>query len=139
MATVPVFVYGTLRTGEYNYRVVEDAVSRVDEDATIRGHVWFVGRFPGGYPVCKVTPTSPDKVVGDILWCDNEHEAYTHMVRMEVGAGYEMILTEATLPNGNTVDVYVFNYLGECFPNCFIEDGDWRRAYREINEQRSSL
>lgn len=127
---IPVFVYGSLRVGEWNYPVAEPCVQEYEQDAATPGLVWFA--FRDGYPVAHFISSCAGMIQGDVLWCDTEDPAYEHMQRMEQGAGYEQREIEVILANGQRMDATGFHYLGVPRPDLLITSGDWRREIHRL-------
>lgn len=120
---VPVFVYGTLRVGQYNFSWAQEAVVDTIQNCTAKGALYFVdGRF--GYPVAKFDEEG--EIKGDVLWFDPAHEEYQSVVRMELGAGYEVREIEVRTES-ETIEAIAFHYLRPTRGNP-IPDGDWVKA-----------
>lgn len=66
-ATNLVFVYGTLRKGGSNHRLLEN--SRFVTDATIRGRIHDCWGFPG---LIRIDETQDSSVVGECYYVTNE-------------------------------------------------------------------
>lgn len=128
MKLKPIFVYGTLRKGEGNYQWASRCVDSVDEDATTPGHLWFFGSRRS-YPVAQFLPSSPDRIIGDVLWCNTKMREYQSMCSMEIGAGYEMRAIDVTLKGGEEIEAFGFHYLDTPDPALFIPSGDWRAEH----------
>lgn len=120
---IPVFVYGTLRVGHGNHSWAIEAVRHYVTDVTAEGAIYFVGPY-GGYPVAKFD--EPGTILGDILWMDAGHPTYREVVRMEIGAGYELRTVAVSTDEGE-VKCQAFHYIrrpgGPQIPS-----GDWSTA-----------
>lgn len=130
---IPVFVYGTLRIGEWNHDWFKPCVEEEEADATTPGHLWFA--YEGSYPVARFIPSETALIHGDVLWCDTEHPGYGHMVNMEVNAGYAQREIEVRLAGGNLIDATGFHYLRDPRPSLFIQGGDWRKEHKRYHAQ----
>ncbi len=93
VATVAVFVYGTLRRGGSNHRVIADLLLEV-HPASIEGFTLFTGpSYPGARP-------APGKrVEGEVLLLRNEAEALRRLDALE-GSLYERVRVEARTDTG---------------------------------------
>lgn len=121
---VPVFVYGTLRYGEGNYSWCQDAVRYVLRNCATEGRIYWVYGTQG-YPVAKLDEDG--KIKGDILWFEKDHPDYRDVVRMELGAGYEIRNVRVECEGGEHRDCLAFHYIGK--PNGrLISSGDWVAA-----------
>lgn len=124
-ALIPVFVYGTLRIGQYNYRWARAAVRETVKNCRTNGKLYFSRGLSGSYPVAKFDEEGT--ILGDVLWCDPSHPDYGGMVRMELGAGYEVREIEVVTAKSETMEALGFHYLhrtrGDAIPN-----GDWVKA-----------
>lgn len=138
MANIPVFVFGTLRVGHGNYRMVErEVVARTYSVAT-KGKMYYVGGGWGGYPVVDFRENG--MVIGDLLYFDVEdplewwEEVAPHRscdyrglagaIGMEVGAGYTPAYIEVLTPDRELVKAVAFTWehrrRGDHIPS-----GDW--------------
>lgn len=65
----PIFVYGTLRPGGSNYRVIEPFVQR--PTSTALGYLAGFEMYScGPYPAAVRTNNALDEVIGNIIWLD---------------------------------------------------------------------
>jgi gamma-glutamylcyclotransferase (GGCT)/AIG2-like uncharacterized protein YtfP len=69
MENLPFFVYGTLRTGQYNRDLIADVCTYV-ETGVVRGAVLHRGP---GFPYMYITGDPSDIVIGELTHIDNEH------------------------------------------------------------------
>lgn len=124
--TKPILVYGTLRPGHNNFRWAQACVQGITENVTTPGKLYWV-EGEHGYPVAKFDVYATEFIHGDILHCDENDEAFRDMVRMEVGAGYELRTVACVTADGKKTGAYGFHYLGTPRGRQ-IEGGDWSAA-----------
>lgn len=122
---IPVFVYGTLRVGQYNFGVVRKAVRNIAENCKANGSIYFFGGRRG-YPIAKFDEDG--EILGDVLWCDPSHPGYDRMMQMELGAGYESREIEVRNPDGEVIECIAFQYLGTPKGE-WIQSGDWVKEW----------
>lgn len=126
----PIFVYGTLRVGEWNFRVVEPALcDEPDLNCTTPGHLWF--SHPNSYPVAQFTADSQDTIKGDLLWVDANSVRYKQTEQMEINSGYAVRKIFVTLADGEVIPAYGFHFMHTPNPEWFIPGGDWQKAIHE--------
>lgn len=125
---VPVFVYGSLREGYWNFDWASKCVMRIIKNVTAQGHLWFA--YENGFPVAMFSDTT-DVIHGEILFCvKHVQETYERMYDMEISAGYEERKIKVTLETGRVMDVIGFHYVARApDPALFIESGDWTKEY----------
>ena len=116
--TVLIAAYGTLRSGERNERFCRNAVSR--RSATISGTLYDTGwGFPAFVPKGK-TKVSVELIEIPIRDWENVDrlEGYPRL--------YDRVLTDFRLPDGSTVQawIYTMNHLPEQAK--VIPSGDWK-------------
>ncbi len=117
----PVFVYGTLRIGEWNYRWAQPAIRSELADCVAEGSIYFV--MPdGGYPVAKLDEAG--EIIGDVLWFDTSHPEYHSVVEMEIGAGYTMREITVLTPDDEKLVVVSFHFIHTPRGD-LIASGDW--------------
>lgn len=117
---IPVFVYGTLRVGQGNFRWAQEAVRHVLLNCTTKGRIYFVhGRR--GFPVAKLDEEGT--ILGDVLWFDPQHPDFDGVVSMELGAGYEMKDVTVTTEDGE-LEACAFHYIWDDMGE-WIRSGDW--------------
>jgi gamma-glutamylcyclotransferase (GGCT)/AIG2-like uncharacterized protein YtfP len=122
---IPVFVYGTLRVGQYNFGVVRKAVRDIAENCIASGSIYFYGGRRG-YPIAKFDEVGD--ILGDVLWCDPSHPGYDRMMRMELGAGYESREISVRKPDGDVIECIAFHYIGTPKGE-WIQSGDWVKEW----------
>lgn len=123
---IPVFVYGTLRIGQYNYKQwAEGGIRKFEQDCVANGAIYFVSR-DGGYPVAKFD--EPGIIKGDVLWFDRYSLEWGYVLEMEYGAGYTLVDIEARNQRGETFDCLGFDYVRKP-AGPLIEGGDWIASY----------
>jgi gamma-glutamylcyclotransferase (GGCT)/AIG2-like uncharacterized protein YtfP len=110
-----VFVYGSLRPGEYNYsrfkEYYNDEINHVKK-AEIKGYdLYSLGSYPG---IVK----GNNKLIGDILEVSNEVK--NALDNMEFGAGY----TEEFI-NIDGIECSIYVYEGGVNKNNLVKSGDW--------------
>lgn len=120
-----IFVYGTLRVGQYNYSWCEEAVEKAIKNCTASGRIYFVDPLGAGYPVAKLDEHGT--IYGDILYFNTAHPLFDAVVRMELGAGYVARNIQVTTPKGRQVDCQAFHYL-RIPRGSLIREGDWAAA-----------
>ncbi|MEB3101647.1 gamma-glutamylcyclotransferase family protein [Ferviditalea candida] len=110
-----VFVYGTLRAGESNFRLIKEHVLRVTP-AYIYGKMYDVG----DYPAAVIDPGSPNVIYGEIIELDNPAIAFKKMDMLEEyyrpfdpRNDYERVETEVFLPGGGQERCYIYVYTEE--------------------------
>ena len=127
----PVFCYGTLRVGQGNFQWAQDAVSDQVENCTAEGSLYFAWSG-NSYPVAKFD--EPGVIKGDLLYFIEGHPETDAVIRMEVGAGYEMQDIEVTTPDGKTIEAFGFHYKHDPDGD-HIASGDWiRESNRDVWE-----
>ena len=109
--TVLFAAYGTLRSGEHNERFCRNAVSR--RSATISGTLYDTG---WGFPA--FVPAGKTKVTVELIADVDRLEGYPRL--------YDRLLTDFRLPDGSTVQawIYIMNHLPEQAE--VIPSGDWK-------------
>lgn len=149
MTFTPVFVYGTLRTGEYNYFSRIEPFPHVMVPATIKGFEMWAG---GGYPY--IFPSDdPERVVrGELVYLDSDEKMlYDYfMAGMDALEGYrgpgksnhyDRLTVEATTDEGEKVNAFVYVGGAQHRPRVevnakFREDGDWIAYVMENSSRR---
>lgn len=83
------FVYGSLRPGEYNSDRFSGETEVIARNVQTRGRMRCVDRFGyGGYPLVDVFPDDDLTITGDIIRLDVNSSRYRLICDMEIGAGY---------------------------------------------------
>lgn len=118
---IPLFAYGTLRADQGNYSWTSDCVIRTDLNCTTTGRIYFVSTRMG-YPVAKLDEDGT--IFGDVLWCDPDHKSYDDIMRMELGAGYEVREIDAYTTECNLIECIAFHYRYDPWGD-LIASGDW--------------
>lgn len=120
MSKIPVFVYGTLRPGDYNHDRFPGGVVQIINDCSASGRLYHAFKDHRGYPGAHFDEEGT--IVGDILVYDDESRAFQSVVSMELGAGYEVRQIKVNTPNG-VIEAIGFHYLQP--HGDLIESGDW--------------
>lgn len=121
MKHIPIFVYGTLRPSEYNFRRTGGAV-KVDWNMRANGRLYHAFKAPERmYPGARFDEEGT--IVGDVLWYKEGSSALRSVVAMEIGAGYSMVEIKVENADGEHMEVYAFQY--ERPHGERIESGDW--------------
>lgn len=145
----PVFVYGTLRPGQGNFRLMSDAA--VDSTgAVLKGHAIYGAHR--GFPYAAEHDDPTAVTVGDIVWLEQSSVGQHARHSMDVLEGfdsdrpsyshYERVLrdVEYTDRNGNPQTIKAWTYMArgssrrQLREEDRILDGDWvaaRSAYRQ--------
>lgn len=112
------FVYGTLRSGDYNHERVGGSADH--KSATAKGRIYHAYPNHRVYPVANFDEDGV--IVGEVH--EFSPETWGHIVYMEVGAGYSLRRIEVTYSDGTTEAVFAWHY--DRPPGGIrIESGDW--------------
>lgn len=129
------FVYGSLRRGEYNHARVNTWVA--GEKLTHIANGWIQGAALynlGAYPAIKAASGS-SRVIGEVY--DVPRRLFSHINSMEVGAGYESRPVQVVGHNniadmGETpIEALAYFYTGQVNPKTRIHSGDWSLRFRD--------
>lgn len=131
MQEMKVFVYGTLRKGEVNAHLLNNATC-LEKNCWTYGQMYDTGE---GYPA--ITPSITFRIVGELYEVtENELKLLDELEDYEEGSTnnlYERVEQEIYTDNGATVAfVYVTNRKELLMKE--IANGDWK-AYRELLEK----
>lgn len=153
----PVFVYGTLRPGQGNYRLMSDA-ALTSTTASLKGHAIYGAHR--GFPYAAEHADPESITVGDIVWLADSYEGTRARQSMDGLEGfdsdfpssshYERVLREVQYVDaaGNQRTVAAWTYMArgsarrQLREEDRIADGDWvkaRNAYREPRPFYGSL
>jgi gamma-glutamylcyclotransferase (GGCT)/AIG2-like uncharacterized protein YtfP len=120
-----IFVYGSLRSGEYNNSLLETS-EKVD-DGYING---FELVSLGSYP-CIVPLEGNNQVIGEV-W-DVDPKVFPSIEGMELGAGYvRQEVIAHTGEGGIPADVYVYANPSRVASRPRVTHGDWCRRREEV-------
>lgn len=137
------FVFGTLRPGDYNYNRSGLTLSGEPvRNVSLPGFQMFNLNSTNRpiYPIVKSTGVETDVIIGDMLRVNKDDPALEGIHRMEIGAGYEAITRTVCVPVDDTIDnpgvgihadVLLYEYVrfkGDEFP---ITSGDWFQFTKE--------
>ena len=111
-----VFVYGTLKSGFGNHRLMEGRSTFITKDK-IKGKMVSLGGFPG------VVPDDDRSVVGEVY--EVTDECLKALDRLEGHPSFYK-RTPVVTDNGLEVDTYI--YQGETKHRPLVETGDWPRG-----------
>ena len=98
----PIFVYGTLRVGEYNYGRFMGSVIAV-KDQVVKGYTLAVLARHQHYPYS--IPDEGGEIVGDLLWITEPD--YREIEYMELSAGYVVEIVKTV--DGVTAIMFLAN------------------------------
>lgn len=148
----PVFVYGTLRTGMGNHRVMSDGTERFQSGLLKGVGIYGADR---GFPYAAEHPDAEAVTVGEIHWMKNDVDGDTARLAMDWLEGfnsnnprnshYERKRVSASIKgsNGETSQVECWSYFarGSAKSQLREEDrikhGDWVEARAELRLQRT--
>jgi gamma-glutamylcyclotransferase (GGCT)/AIG2-like uncharacterized protein YtfP len=112
------FVYGTLKQGHYNYRVVEKLVGRVACGWRVRGTLFDLGRYPG------LVLDGGGEVRGELLESVGMGELLRVTDEIE-GDEYERVEVMAVSEDGVPRRAWTYRYLGETAGLRRLAGGEW--------------
>ncbi|WIC89296.1 hypothetical protein SEA_OTTAWA_64 [Arthrobacter phage Ottawa] len=133
---IPVFVYGSLRPGLYNFPMAERALAADPLPAVVHGFELYANKSDS-YPYLAV---GEGDVKGDVLMIYPGRELDS-IIGMEEGAGYDTraIKADITFPDGKveTFDVMAFVHREDrrSHRGTKVEDGDWLPYYAEAERR----
>lgn len=135
MATVALFVYGTLRVGMGNYGMLMGATTRVISDVRVPGKMYYAGYDYGDgevrqapYPCVRFDEGEDGStVVGDLLFIEESHPALRSANQMELGAGYVIAEFQIETAEG-AFDAFGYHWPDNEVTGDPIEDGDFIAA-----------
>lgn len=122
------FMYGTLKKNHhFDHKFLSDHRTSV-QNATIRGDIFNLGSYPtikldGKGLVVGEIHTFPEECLEQIRSTLDHIEGYSKS-NPEKGL-YNRHKVQATLKNGEMVEVWVYEYNGDVNPNWKIESGEW--------------
>ena len=128
---IPVFVYGTLRPGDYNHGRWGLAEDNVMRGVTAPGALYHVSPWSRVYPCAKFDEEGT--ITGDILFFEEGSDHLAGIDRMEIGAGYEVREGVVTLPDGKEMKCQAYHYVRKA-PGPRIESGDWFKDDTEFSD-----
>ena len=100
------FVYGTLKQGHYNFRVVEKLVGRVSRGWRVRGTLFDMGGYPG------LVLDGGGEVRGELLESGQMSELLRITDEIE-GDEYERVEVTAGSEDGVRRRTWTYRYLGD--------------------------
>lgn len=145
----PVFVYGTLRRGEGNDRLMDGAIVARSEEAHVEGIAVYGASW--GFPYANETSDPTSLTRGDLVHLSNDTDGDWARERLDTLEGfnsdqfsdshYRRVARTVTYTTdtGNTEQVEAWVYLAgnasqeRCTEDELIEHGDWVQASREDN------
>jgi gamma-glutamylcyclotransferase (GGCT)/AIG2-like uncharacterized protein YtfP len=125
-----VFVYGSLKEGEWNDREIYSKNRISCEKATIVGRIYAVASFPG----VKLTGdgvvhgevhTYPEEKLEKVQRAMDSLEGYVE------GRGqnfYDRRVVKATLESGEVVDAWVYEFGRDVYKEIEILSGEWKEG-----------
>ena len=100
------FVYGTLAPNRPNEHILKN-IGGSWENATIRGELKQKGwGAKMGYPGIDLTKNTED--IEGFIFTSSHLSTQWKMLDDFEGEGYKRVITQATLKNGNRIDVFVY-------------------------------
>ena len=115
-----VFVYGTLRPGGSNHFRLAGA--NFFAAATVFGRLYQIDWYPGA-----VLDEAADEITGEIYLISPD--MLDELDRFE-GDEYRRVKTQARVQDGNTVSVWIWEWLGVCDETHRITSADWLSPQR---------
>lgn len=112
------FVYGTLKQGHYNYRVVEKLVGRVTGGWRVRGTLFDLGRYPG------LVLDGGGEVRGELLESGEIGELLRITDEIE-GDEYERVEVTAESEDGVPRRAWTYRYLADTGGLRRLAGGEW--------------
>lgn len=133
---IPVFVYGTLRTGLGNWSWALRGKTLSESPATLAGAYM---RDNGGFPFVHMTDAAPEAtVIGEVMVIDPDHydDVMDALDSLEgyYGPGrpnmYDRVLVDVTTDDGQTITAYTYLAGADLYQNRVrhlprITSGDW--------------
>lgn len=118
-----VFVYGTLRRGGSNHFRM-DSADYVTE-GRICGKMYKIDWYPG-----LVLDDAGDDILGEVYSVDSELlgnlDSFENVSAGDTeGREYRRVLTTVTRPDGETLNAWIWEWLGEIDENQRLSGGDW--------------
>ena len=114
---IPMFIYGSLRKGQFNYwRLMLQHYAEIQGRATINAKMFSLGEFPA------IKLDKESKVVGELMYI---HEGITKLIdAMELDAGYDKV---AVIVDNEGEKVVAFTYVMNYVPRWAetVKSGDW--------------
>ena len=121
------FVYGSLREGCHNYRLLNKA-KRVGDIWLLQGYdLYSLGSYPAIFP----SERNGAEVTGEVYEL-TDLQTIQYIDRMELGAGYEK-KTTIVYAGQKPLAVTVFVYLNQPHSE-MVEHGDWKAHLEMENE-----
>jgi len=124
------FVYGSLRRGEYNYRMIEK-VSEFKGMTSINGYKLI---SLGYYPCVVKSNNKEDKVIGEVFLI-NDIDAIKNIDYMELNSGYKRVKQKVVMGSGDEVEVLFYEFKRPVLAP-FVESGDW---VKEMNQRKKNM
>lgn len=129
-----IFVYGSLRSGEYNHGLISHSNENVKVcDGTLYGAIL---KSLGAYPAIIPSDNDGDSVVGEV-W-DLEPRTFKMIEGMELGAGYvrrnKAIDVHEAETDGLQVAADAYFYADPTWLGGMktIESGDWLKRHEKV-------
>ncbi|WP_158212329.1 gamma-glutamylcyclotransferase family protein [Natranaerobius trueperi] len=122
----PVFVYGTLKKGYGNYRLIKDFTTH-ELPATTKGELYDLGAFPG-------LIEGSDTIKGQLMYIDSDHYQSALSV-LDTMEGYDENNINNSLyirklvtvhADNQTIEAYAYFWNGSVEQAKKIEEGEYR-------------
>lgn len=122
----PLFVYGTLRAHGSNHWRMSGA--QFLSNATVSGSLFRIDWYPG-----MIIQAQSNLVHGEIYRCDAP--LLQQLDEFEGDVEYQRVVTQATMPDGNSINVYAWVYRLPTKKLELIPSGDWLYYISENSSQ----
>lgn len=110
------FVYGTLRSGQSNAKLLEGR-GHCAGPAAIRGTLYFISPYPG-------LVDGEGEVRGELFVLSDPGGSLPELDSFE-GEEYQRLERETVRPDGSRVQAWVYLYRGATATSTLIASGDW--------------
>jgi gamma-glutamylcyclotransferase (GGCT)/AIG2-like uncharacterized protein YtfP len=128
----PLFVYGTLRPGDFNYPVVQPALVAATPGHAL-GQLFHVRGGTDEQPRFPVAVFYADGIIrGELLVLADDEEVWQMVRFIELGSGYEEVEVPVLTASGNAFMATSYHW-PHAQRGSRIPSGDWRDVRRPQN------